>query len=186
MDTEKKINELAEAKTWQELTAEERMLILKYLGSEEAYQALRKVNAVLGEMKSDISPQAKTLATLQHRLRETRKPIRPAAVAILFFKTPAYVSALMILLAMFAGLAIGRRSGSHAVTIQTVHKTDTLIVSSPPDTVVITRVIYRDRPATQPVMTVANNEPAREVNGPVGVSMKEKEELDNLLVSGSE
>jgi hypothetical protein len=186
MDTDKRLNELAEARNWLDLTPEERTFVLKELGSEEAYQALRKVNAGLREIKSDALPRPATLAALQHRMRESRKPVRHAPLPFLFFKTPAYLSALMILLAIFVGMTIGRSSVSRNISVQTVYKTDTLTLTSPPDTVFVTRVIYRDRPAAQPVITVANNGSAREVNVPVGVSMKEKEELDNLLVSGSE
>ncbi|QLH32674.1 MAG: hypothetical protein HWD62_09835 [Cyclobacteriaceae bacterium] len=52
-------------------------------------------------------------------------------------------------------------------------------LTSKPDTIFRERIIYKDRPI---VLSTSNRQP--EVPNAKGVSMKEKEELDKLLVSG--
>ncbi|MBX2900238.1 MAG: hypothetical protein KF775_11330 [Cyclobacteriaceae bacterium] len=60
----------------------------------------------------------------------------------------------------------------------TVH--DTLYIASKPDTVFREKIIYRDKLV---ILTTQTRLP--ENKSEKGVSMKEKEELDNLLVSGA-
>jgi hypothetical protein len=51
----------------------------------------------------------------------------------------------------------------------------------------VTRVVYRNVPQHQPaVISITKNVIPEEESSIIGVSMKEKEELDNFLVSGSE
>jgi hypothetical protein len=68
-----------------------------------------------------------------------------------------------------------------------VIKRDIVYVPAKADTIYITKVVYKaSPPVQQPVIISANAEVSAERKTAMGVSMKEKEELDNLLVSGSE
>jgi hypothetical protein len=74
------------------------------------------------------------------------------------------------------------------MAIRPVLQRDTVFLPSPPDTVFVSKVIYRfkDHATKTPLVTVVKNTDRTETTSGIGVNMKEKEELDNLLVSGSE
>ncbi len=60
---------------------------------------------------------------------------------------------------------------------------DTIYVASKPDTVFTEKVVYRDQPVILTRIDVVEKNKPMDKNG---INMKEKEELEKLLVSGSE
>jgi len=82
----------------------------------------------------------------------------------------------------FSGWWLGQSEKPMSLTkIEQVLVRDTIYVATKPDTVVREKIIYRDRPV---ILTTTN--PQNETPITKGVSMKEKEDLDKLLVSGTE
>jgi hypothetical protein len=99
------------------------------------------------------------------------------------WSVPAWAAILALVVAGGAGWYAGTSTGPQEVYVdRIVAKTDTVLVASRPDTVVIERVVYRNIPTLLPV-TVGQPAPTR-TPASKGVNMKEKEELDKLLVSG--
>ena len=90
--------------------------------------------------------------------------------------------AMVALLFGFGGWWLGKSEPTIPVTrVEKILMHDTVYLATKPDTVFRERVIFKDRPI---ILTTGNNQP--EESSTKGVSMKEKEELDKLLVSGSE
>jgi hypothetical protein len=116
------------------------------------------------------------------------KNMKPAPwyETVLTYKVPAYAVVLMITLVLVVLLAPKKRIAGKLENIAAAVKTDTLFVSQPPDTVFVEKIIvrYRNVPSSEEDYTIVKNELTDDVL-PEGVSMKEKEELESLLVSGS-
>jgi hypothetical protein len=64
-------------------------------------------------------------------------------------------------------------------------QTDTVFIASKPDTIIRERIVYVKTPATAPALQTAKSVQFIPVETSKGVNMKEKEELEKLLVSGS-
>jgi hypothetical protein len=64
-------------------------------------------------------------------------------------------------------------------------QTDTVFIASKPDTIIRERVVYIKTPALAPVLQTAKAIQPIPVETSKGVNMKDKEELEKLLVSGS-
>jgi hypothetical protein len=183
---EEKIDFLIQTKSWNELTADEKNLILKELGSEAAFHAFKEVNIRLSDSeKSRLSPDRSILPGLRSRMKQKHRPV-PRLKKVLLFPIPGYAFVLAGLAMAFVFKTGGKRENDNRTTA-TLVKTDTVYVSSPADTVYISRVVYKKVfiPRQPDIISVVNNDPPQQ-NAAIGVTVKEKEELDNLLVSGSE
>jgi hypothetical protein len=183
---EEKIDFLIQTKNWNELTPDEKNLIVKELGSEAAFHAFKEVNAHLADSeKSKFSPDRSVLPALRSRMKQKHSPV-PRLKKVLLFPIPGYAFVLFGLAMAFVFQSGGKHENdSH--TTATLIKRDTVYVSSAPDTVYINRVVYKKVfvPQQPDVISVVNNDPQQQ-NTAIGVTVKEKEELNNLLVSGSE
>ena len=187
MNKEKRLEELINAREWHELSAEEKQFILKELGPEAIFHSLKKVNTALASgQHSKVEPRDETLVMLKQKIRSKHREAF-SLLRFLSMKTPAYATMLLVMIALFVGWISGKNNPVEPIAVQTLYETDTVRVTAPADTIFVTKVIYRDRPPLQqPIMSVVQNSPMQKEVVPMGVSMKEKEELDNLLVSGSE
>jgi hypothetical protein len=178
-----RMERLLESKSFAQLNAEEKEFVLREAGSEREYNLLRKVSSALVAEKADLSPDPQTL----RKLLLTMKNMKPASwyEAVLTYKVPAYAVVLMITLFLVLWLMPGKSSTTKIENIAAM-KTDTLFVSQPPDTVFVEKIVvkYRNVPAPVDDYTIVKNVSTDDVL-PEGVSMKEKEELESLLVSGS-
>ena len=179
-----RMERLLESKSFAQLNVEEKEFVLREAGSEREYNLLRKVGPALVAEKADLSPDPQTL----RRLQLTMQNMKPAPwyEALLTYKVPAY--AVVLIIALFLALWLvpkNRTTGKHE-NIASAVKTDTLFVSQPPDTVFVEKIVvkYRIVPAPAEDYTIVKNVSTDDVL-PEGVSMKEKEELESLLVSGS-
>jgi hypothetical protein len=179
-----RMERLLESKSFAQLNAEEKEFVLREAGSEREYNLLRKVSTALVAEKADLSPDPQSL----RRLLLTMKNLKPAPwyEGVLTYKVPAYAVVLMITLFLALWLTPEKRSTAKPENIAAMVKTDTLFVSQPPDTVFVEKIIvrYRNVPPSEEDYTLVKNEVTDDVL-PEGVSMKEKEELESLLVSGS-
>lgn len=182
---EEKLEDLVSTKSFANLSAEERQFVLDVLGSEEQFNTLQRIHESLRDQPvvASVEPAPDVLIGLQRMLRETKKGsfLLPA---ILQFKIPAY--AALILAAMVGSLTAMVSNGSSVkqplVTVPPKVERDTVYITN-------TDTVYRERllikyvrvPAlAEPEMVTASSKSDRIL----GVSMKDKEELDRLLVSG--
>ena len=189
-DDEEKIEKLLEAKTFQQLNDEERTLVLKILGSEEQYHAMRRVTLALITSKVDLSPDPQTLRSLEDRMDQAKKF---SWSHVFTFRVPAYAAFLLAgVVAAITSLTLYPREKVSTKIVEVI-KRDTVLVTRVAveiDTVYRDHIIYRrvreafptDRNYLRVVKKVATDEPEIET----GVSMKDKPELETLLVSGSE
>jgi hypothetical protein len=187
-DQEDRMERLLESKTFQQLNDEERTLVLKALGSEEQYNAMRRVTLALITSKVDLSPDPQTLQSLENKMDQEKKN---SWSNILTFRVPAYAALLLTgVVAALVTLILSPREKLSTRIVEVVKR----------DTVIVTRVdidtVYRDRfiykrvqqefPADKNYLRVVKKITIDEAEPETGVSMKDKQELETLLVSGSE
>lgn len=188
METEDKLEYLIQTKNWSELTPEEKQLAIEKLGSEEVYQTFRKIEtSFIHEGKSDLLPAENVLSSLkkEFRGRYTRVSIFERFVE---YRIPAYAAALLALIIVTLAFYAGKQSVNQSIVHVPMVEKDTVYLSAMPDTVYVTKVVYRNVYKTTPPATtsIVKNESSSAEHVTLGVNMKEKEELDNLLVSGTE
>jgi hypothetical protein len=187
-DQEDRIERLLESKTFQQLNEEERMLVLKALGSEEQYNAMRGVTLALITSKVDLSPDPQTLRSLKNKMDQERIN---SWSSVLTFRVPAYAALLLTgVVAALVVLVLSPREKLSARIVEVV-KRDTVIVTRVEiDTVYRDRFIYRrvheEFPTDKNYLRVVKKITIDEAETETGVSMKDKQELETLLVSGSE
>lgn len=184
-----RLEDLLASKTFAELSAGEKSFVLKELGSEEEYNSLRKVSSALVADKADLSPDPRTLHSLRRELRNTRSR-ESWASRFLAWQIPGYSLVPMVVIILFIGLR-----GMNDSTFEAqpppilVSKVDTVFIKTASDTVFIEKVIVRYRkeePAEKPApsYSIVRNV-SEQKDDEEGVTMKDKEELETLLVSGS-
>jgi hypothetical protein len=178
----RRIEDLLESRSFHELTIEEREFVLRELGSEEVYASLRKISEALVAEKADLSPDPLILAKLHQQLKRTRQE-QSLLREIITYKVPAYaVAPLILLMVTVMYLSFDRQPLIEKEPVY-VSKVDTVYVASPRDTVVIERVVVKYQ--SHPEKKVSDYAVVRNVEESEGVSMKDKEELESFLVSGS-
>lgn len=184
-----KIEDLLVSKSFAELTATEKSFVLKELGSEEEYNSLRKVSSALVTDKSDLSPDPRTLDSLQRELRAMRTK-ESWVSRFITWQIPGY--SLVPVVIIFLVVALNRsettKEPSAPLPILT-SRVDTVFIKTPLDTVFVERVVVkyrREDAADKPAggYSIVRNATEQKIKEE-GVSMKDKEELESLLVSGS-
>jgi hypothetical protein len=186
---EERIEDLLQQKDYWQLTDAEKDIVIEILGSEEQYQLMRKVNEALVANRTDLSPDPAIRNRLQSLTRT--RATQSAFATILTFKVPAYA---MVLVAIFAfvvaamindGTSEDQRQASNVSASARTRVVDTLYVR---DTLYVDRIVVRykqrEAPKESHSYRVVNTE-VREEKPEEGVNMKEQEELETLLVSGS-
>ena len=181
---EEKLEDLIQNKTWSELTPDEQEMAIKELGSEEKFTAMKNLDAALmSSGKMTVTPDARILHSL--KAAHSRKFERQST-GIFSWKMPAIAAAFCVLVAAFTGWYFGKSSGVVNAPSQIVMK-DTVYIVAPRDTVFVNRVVYRNRIIYKPQEEEKSFTVVNQTEKPgIGVSMKDKEELERLLVSGTE
>jgi hypothetical protein len=185
-----RLERLLESKTWNELTAEEKTFVIEELGSEEQYNAIRKVSLALVSMhKADLSPDPSLEKKLRKKLAE-KHAVAPLWQSVFQLRVPALASALLVIVTALTSWYFGKQFATQPErSPQIVHVTDTVYLQTKPDTIVVERVRYRSMQRTndqEKVFTVVNQVKHTETESVKSINMKEKEELENFLVSGSD
>jgi hypothetical protein len=180
---EERLEQLLHSRSFQELTSDEKEFVVGALGSEEEFTAMQKMDERLTqEKKSTIHPDKRTLASLMVRMREIHQRAslwqRIGAIRI-----PAYAALLLLVVATALTLLLRPQPVERIIAGPEVLKVDTVYVTKL-DTVFRERVVYT-MVRTPQVDTRKQSEIVPAVV-PIGVSMKEKDELNKLLVSGSD
>jgi hypothetical protein len=189
MNTEERLDMLSQSKSWNELTDDEKKFALNELGTEEAYNSFRKVNDALADSKkAGLLPDQEILFSLKTKFRSKHEHASLLS-RVIGFRVPAYATALLICVAAVCAWYVGIKTADPHLTLAPVIQKDTVYLSAAPDTVYLTKVVYRNvysNPTKKTILSVASHEKELPASHERGVSMKEKEELDNILVSGSE
>jgi hypothetical protein len=178
------MEELLETKSFEELNEVEKTFVLREIGSEEQYKMLRKVSVAL-VTNADLSADPDILFNLQKKLKNTKPTFHWSSV--LNYRMPAYLAVILVgVCAIIFWLSFTpEKTNSHIASV----KIDTVFIFRPADTIIVEKVFYRQRPPKEQSpsqnFSVVKNVVAQEGDRVEGVSMKEKEELENLLVSGS-
>ncbi len=190
MKKEDEFENITRRKDFASLTEEEKAIALKSIGSEEEYEAIRRIELTMLDEKfrSSLEPNAKILSSLRQRMKMHSTSFDWKS--IFQFKIPAYAAfgavvaiAVLVYFLLPSEPAKFMASGDAIVPVVRI---DTVFVTKT-DTIVRERIVYRQVKTTPMPVTV---DPAILVHQkqPVtnGVNMKEKEELNRLLVSGSD
>jgi hypothetical protein len=181
-DDEAVIESLLETKSFTELTDEEKLLVIQVLGSEEEYHNLRKIGQALVGNKADLSPDPRVLLKVKNAYA-SKHQAEAWYSTIWRAQVPAYAMAIPLLVLSVMYFLMDHRDPIETQPITLIRR-DT-IVTKRIDTVFIERQVVRfvkEKSKTEYV--VAKNDQPGETNVE-GVSVKEKEELEQLLVSGS-
>jgi hypothetical protein len=183
-EKEQKLERLLEEKSFDQLTHDEKEVVLQEFGSEEQYRLARKIGPALVKLKTGLSPDPWILASLQDQVKIHRRPSLWAG----FFqaRVPAYVMAGVCLAIVVMMWWLKPVPEPAPVSVRRVR--DTVYVASAPDTVYRRKIVYRYRYVTvaAPTPAPASARVAEPVAESAGVTMKDKEELEKLLVSGSD
>ncbi len=180
-----RLEQLIHTKAFQELTTEEKDFVLRELDSEEQYEVMRKLSPMFDGMRNEDIPQPrdKTLEFLKQNL-----PLKTSLWSKwLDLQMPAYATVLLVMLSCFLTWKIATPANPLVIK-QTISTIDTIYVASKPDTIFKEKVVYRfaksqdESKSRDELKEVIPNQPEAL---PIGVSMKDKEELQGLLVSGS-
>jgi hypothetical protein len=178
-----RLDQLLKQRPFKSLSQEERNYVFQFVDSEEEYNALQNTEVELrkfGKSGADLRPRKDTWSGIRRTLskkEENEKQfwLRPVI--------PAYAVALLLIAVGVAGWWSGVKFGSEKMLVEKiVTHVDTLRIVSRPDTIVREKFIYLP---LQPVVTDASQSLKDESITAKGVNMKDKEELERLLVSGS-
>lgn len=175
-----KLSHLLRSTAWHELSESDRQWVSTLVSGEAEYEALRyaEIELLRHFAGSDIQPDEQLLHDLKNR-------INPEASAVTR-PLPYYSLGIAAALLIAFGWWMGIQWNQQPQTIMPVaSRVDTVFITKQPDTV------WRDRVVYQKILVAAADssrmEPVVQRNVPEtrrGVSMKEKEELEKLLVSG--
>lgn len=182
MEDLNRFEQLLKQRSFKSLEEEERNFAFQFIDSEEEYESLRNTEDELKkffETKQELRPRKETLLRIKQSRAEKILSqsfwVRPAV--------PAYAVALLMLIVGVGGWWSGVKFGSGKVLVEkTVPRIDTIRIASKPDTIIKEKIIYV--PLQQSAMVVNQPEKTEPITAK-GVNMKDKEELERLLVSGS-
>lgn len=175
---------LVSKKSYSELSADELNLVNQFIANEQEYEAFRisglkmkrwfRENPVVGVTDKALSG-----------LKRDFKRAHQSEVSFSWWKVSVGYAMAAIVFG-FGGWWIGQSTNenSQTQTFNPVVVHDTIFVASKPDTIFTERVVYKN----QPVILTRNHGTSDE-NKSIeknGINMKEKEELEKLLVSGTE
>ncbi len=173
-----KLEKLMEEKAFSQLSVAEKEWVLRFVESDEEYDSIRSVDLLLNSIGTEtLTPDPTIISRLK-----TRGNRRSWIHSIFAAKVPAWAFAAFLIGVFGAWYVLPHQPVQPQIVERITVKTDTLIVVRP-DTVIVRKVIYRERPANPFVQVRSGIE---QTPLPEGSTMKEKEELQTLLVSGTE
>ena len=171
---------LVSEKRYAELSGDELRLVNQFITNEQEYDAIRMSGLDMKRWFRENPVVGATDKTLSGLKREFKQAHRPQVSFAWWKVTVGY--AMTAIMFGFGGWWLAQSEKPTTLTrLEQVLVPDTIYVATKPDTVVREKIIYRDRPV---ILTTTNRQNETPITK--GVSMKEKEELDKLLVSGSE
>ena len=187
MENYDRFEHLLEQRSFKELSAEELQVVMEFVKSEEEYESLRQADL---QMNAHLVRQTK-LSPGTHVWKQIKKSRYESSVkSPQYFWMNAPVPAYATLLLLISVGALGWYAGSNYsssknLVNQVKRRVDTVFIASKPVTVVREKIIYINRQVMPSVVIQASVKNHQENPTAKGVTMKEKEELERLLVSGS-
>lgn len=186
MENLEKFEQLLQKHSYSKLTEEEKQWVKNFVSSEFEYESLRQVNSQLTNYFSDknkLAPDSKVWATIKEDIPQAKRySERSYWIAA---PMPAYAALMVLILVSVLSWYGGvRYSSPKEYTQQKMPRVDTVFIASKPDTVVRERIIYVKANSLPAVIQVSKIR-TEDVPPKRGVNMKEKENLEDLLVSGS-
>jgi len=178
-----KLEDLLKKKSFQELSIDEKAWVMDFFESEQEYEQFRNTELFLKNLSDSkaLSPEKRIFTALKSEMKRKHE-----TVAVWWnFSVPAYASALLVLGFTAFGWWIGQTKPAEIVE-RVVVKSDTVFVSSKPDTVFIQKIVIQ-KPQEAFYSVTESNSVLQSITTPAnhGVSMKDNEELESLLVSGN-
>lgn len=175
---------LLETKNWSDLTEHERSFVLTEIKDEREYNQLRTFHFLSSDTETQLTANPAILKSLQKKFR-THHGKESFIRELIFYPVPGWATVVLFGLLVGGYLISNTTRPVKSITkVETI--TDTVFVASKPDTILIekpvTRVVYKYLQTKAPVVMATKHDDG----GPSGVSMKDKEELDGLLVSGTD
>ncbi len=180
---DERLEQLLHTRSFSELAADEKEFVVDALGSEEEFTKMKKMDEWLAqEEHSLLDPDKKTLASLVVRMRELHEPAS-LWQRFVAFKIPGYAALLALVCATAITLLLRVEPTEKVIAGREIHKIDTVYITRR-DTIIMEKIIYAA--ARTPKFGKPKQVEVIPETMPVGVSMKEKDELNKLLVSGSD
>jgi hypothetical protein len=185
-----RLERLVQTRSFQELTSEERNFVLKEFESEEQYTAMRKISPILEEMifnEKEIQPRPSTLEILKQNI-SVDTSTDSFWTRLFEWKVPAYATILATAIGCLLTWWITIKPATKISIKPSGAEIDTVYLISKPDTIYKEKIVYQFVKAAAEKKPPVQEQPGLvdEKNiSRLGVSMKDKEELEKLLVSGS-
>lgn len=181
-----KLELLMKSKSFAQLTEEEKEWVSQWVKSPGDYDVLREFETQMHQYFQDSKINTPASATLGQLKGHLKKKTRAQQAGIWWHLKPSLSAWSLAILFGFAGWWFGRSTSfpeakPEVITSAIIY--DTIYITSKPDTIFTEKIIYKDRPITRNMGSKELKHPSSESNG---INMKEKEELEKLLVSGTE
>jgi hypothetical protein len=185
MENLEEFEELLRQHSYGELTDNEKQWVTQFISSEAEYESLRQADQQLKHYFADkrkLTPSPKIWAAIKNDLAQNKES---ASGYWLNTPIPAYATLiLLIVVGIFSWYGGGNYNSTTVYAPKVITQIDTVFIASKPDTIVQERIIYlKANPA--PAITQTSTKQSQDVPYTKGINMKEKEELERLLVSGS-
>lgn len=173
-DFEKIVSE----KSYSELTPRELKIVSQFISGQQAYEAFR----LSGSKMKNWFHENPVTNEQPESLQQLKRAFRQQQPEKVYSVRKVWVGYAMVAMSFgLLGWWLGKSEAAAVVTtVDKIMVHDTVYLAAKPDTVFREKIIYRDRSI---ILTTGQRPP--EASASRGVSMKEKEELDKLLVSGS-
>ncbi len=183
MENREILEQLLEHYSYEELANEERAWVNTF-SSQEEYEALRLLNKHLNfSYKEKMKPRPETWQKIKTYQRINSKGFR----VFEWFKwpVPLYAHATMLAVVGTVFFWMGSKHSSSTIFLDRIlTKVDTVFVPTKADTIFKQKIVYIK--VVAPSNPSSEIEPVRKAVVSKGVNMKDKEELEKLLVSGLE
>lgn len=182
-----KLEWLIQSKSYMELSKEEKEWVSHWMESASEYDLLRKSEIQMRQYFDDSKIDPPASSTLTQLTSHLKKKNRRLQAGIWWQFKPSLSTWALAIFFGCVGWWIGQSASSPAAQQEVITSTtvrDTIYIASKADTIFTEKIIYKDRP----VIMIRNDSSKELKNTSVsnGINMKEKEELEKLLVSGTD
>lgn len=181
-----RLEQLIQNRPYAELTIEEKEWVGQWVVSVDEYENLRSSEVEIRQYLQNTQvadPDSETLNRITRHLRMSKSRQSSGLISRLKPSLGAVImSVLFGCLGWWIGQSTNEKAQMHTFDPVVVH--DTIFVATKPDTIFTEKVVYKTRSVIltrNPVTPDVNKSPDKN-----GINMKEKEELEKLLVSGTE
>jgi len=188
MENFEKIERLLQSKAYQELTEAEREIVRATVITEDEYESLRNAEVRLTNyfsLKAEVDLTKNGWEQIKSTLKQ--KKAEPKFNFWTATPLPTYATLLLLLAVGFVCWVGGSQISPKILDVaRAAQRVDTVFIATKPDTIYKERVVYLKAPSLAPTFQTVKSLRSVPNQTSKGVNMKDKEELEKLLVSGSE